>query len=106
MVKYYFLSKQTETEMVKQAKDEALWDATQLAAYLGYSVATVRAYMSAKPDSLPPRAPTTGGGVRWSPAVVHEWVRQLPPQPSESKPGRPRRQIKPPRQRAVPRSKL
>jgi len=69
--------------------DEALWDITRLAGFLGYSAASIKTMASRNPDRLPPRAPTKM--VRWSPAVVRAWVARGQQQPSPTEQPDPQR---------------
>jgi hypothetical protein len=78
---------------------EPLWGPAELAAYLGYTVGTVKWYVNALPERLPPRVPGLSKA-RWVPEKVVEWaMRDAPPReagdpapaPKKPKIGRPRK---------------
>ena len=51
---------------------QPLWTVEQLAAYLGYSSATINRLVSEEPDKLPPWVP--GLRPRWVPSLVEAWA--------------------------------
>ena len=53
----------------------ALWSIADLAAFLGYRVATVRAMVSRSPDKLPPRVAALHLP-RWDQQTVRDWAVQ------------------------------
>ena len=67
---------------------DTLWTVTELAAYLGYSKATVVTFLSRSPERLPPRVAVLDRP-RWVEQVVHEWA--LNQSRPRNKGGRPRK---------------
>lgn len=69
---------------------EPLWNADQLASYLGVSPATVARQASQEPDKLPPRVASLRL-LRWCPAVVREWTQNESRRAERPRRGRARR---------------
>lgn len=68
-----------------------LWDARDLAKFLGYAEGTILRLTSDEPHKLPPRVGALGRQ-RWLPKAVYAWVREqsATPQINRRKGGRPR----------------
>lgn len=69
---------------------ERLWDAEDLARFLGLALSTVLSMTSRCPDRLPPRVAALHAP-RWLPSVVLAWAEKQSG-PTRRKGGRPRRQ--------------
>jgi hypothetical protein len=52
-----------------------LWTITELSAFLGYKIATVRTLLSRQPERLPPRVAALSMP-RWDEGIVRDWAVQ------------------------------
>ncbi|WP_080402176.1 hypothetical protein [Burkholderia ubonensis] len=70
--------------------EENLWSYKELAAFLGYSPASVQSMVSQRAEQLPPRVAGLGRP-RWVPSIVRAWVIEQSTRFPKAKAGRPRR---------------
>ena len=69
--------------------DEPLWNADQLAAYLGLTPKTIGRLVTTHPERLPPRVATMKVN-RWHPATVRQWAQDNSQRVERPRTGRPR----------------
>lgn len=69
---------------------ENLWSFKELAAFLGYSPASVQSMVSQHPERLPPRVAGLGRP-RWVPSIVRAWVIEQSTHARQTTRGRPRK---------------
>ena len=81
----------------EKVKTESLWTIEDLAAYLRRAVATIYSDLGRAQERVPPPLPRRGGGgLRWDPDQVRDWVRgednpPPPAPPAGTPPRRPKR---------------